>query len=260
VADAAAIHADVLSPNAPLFQARLRALPPLSEAPAAALRDELLGWDGRMDAASVAAGRYIALRRAMTALLARRSGLDGMTAHPWSAVPPGISPVGNLWWALPTLLRQDDTAMLDGWSWDDVLRAALALAAEQPGLPWGELHRAVFQHPLSAQFPAAAAALNPPSLPLGGDGDTVMAIGMVPAAGTAGTYGALCRYVIDVGGWDNSRWAVFHGASGQPGSPHYTDQAADWAGCRMVPMRYAWPGIEAAAATTEVLSPASSGR
>jgi penicillin amidase len=257
VEDAAAIHADVLSPNAPLFQARLRALPPPRDPKAAALREELLGWDGRMEAGSVAAGHYNALRRAMTAILVRRSGLAGIAAHPWAAVPPSVSAAGNLWWVLPTLLRNDDAAMLNGWGWDDVLQAALEEAAAAPAASWGEAHRPSFRHPLSGLFADAASLLDPPSMPLGGDGDTVMAIGLAPAAGPAASYGALCRYVIDVGGWENSRWAVFHGASGQPGSPHYADQATDWAACRMVPMRYDWSQIEQAATATQQLRPAA---
>jgi penicillin amidase len=208
-----------------------------------------------MDANSVGAGRYNTLRRAMTAILARRSGLAGMAAHAWAAVPPGVSAVGNLWWVLPTLLRNDDAAMLDGWGWDDVLRAALEETAAAPTIPWGEMHRPAFQHPLSPLFTQAAPLLDPPSMPLGGDGDTVMAIGLVPTAGPAATYGALCRYVFDVGGWESCRWAVFHGASGQPGSPHYTDQAHEWAACRMVPMRYDWAAIGQAATATQRLHP-----
>lgn len=253
VADAAAIHADALSPHAALFQARLRALPAPRDPRAAALREALLGWDGRMAADSTAAAGYNALRRAMTAILARRSGLGAMAAHPWAAVPPGVSAAGILWWALPSLLRDDDTALLDGWRWEEVLQTALQEAATAPATPWGEAHRPVFQHPLAALFPDAAPALNPPAMPLGGDGDTVMAIGLLPAAGPSATYGALCRYVYDVGDWENCRWAVFHGASGQPGSPHYADQAAEWAACRMVPMRYDWAAIERAATATQRL-------
>lgn len=134
------------------------------------------------------------------------------------------------------LLRADDTAMLGGWSWDDVLAAALAeVAAGPPARAWGEAHRPRFRHPLSPSLPAAS-RYDPPSFPIGGDGDTVMAVGIVPAAGPAGTYGALCRYVIDVGEWDNSRWVVFGGASGNPESPHYADQTgrgapAGWCRC-----------------------------
>lgn len=256
VADAAALHADVLSPNAPLFQARLDAMPEPAGAAAAALRRALLAWDGRMDAGSVEAGQYNALRRAATVILVRRSGLGAATSHPFGAVAPGVSPAGQLWWTLPALLRADDVAMLDGWNWNDVLAAALdAVAAEGPALPWGEAHRPRFRHPLSASQ-TAAARFDPPSFPIGGDGDTVMATGIVPAAGPEATYGALCRYAFDVGEWDNSRWAVFGGASGDPGSPHHTDQTAAWSRCGMVPMRYAWPGIEAAATSRTVLQPA----
>ncbi len=99
------------------------------------------------------------------------------------------------------------------------------------------------------------ALLDPPSRPVGGDGDTVLATGLVPSAGPAATYGALSRYVFDVGDWENSRWVVFHGASGHPGSRHYADQNVPWSACRMVPMRYNWDGIAAAAETTQLLLP-----
>ncbi len=258
VADAAVLHADVLSPNAALFQSRLQALPDPGGA-AGAIRQALLAWDGRMAAGSVAASHYNALRRAATAILVRRSGLAAAGSHAFGAVAPGISASGQLWWTLPALLRDDDAAMLDGWSWDDVLAAALAEVAAAPparpqARPWGETHRPHFTHPLSPSQPAAA-RWDPPSFPIGGDGDTVMAVGLVPSAGPAGTYGALCRYVFDVGDWDNSRWAVFGGSSGDPASPHYADQTVPWSACEMVPMRYAWPGIEAAATARTVLRP-----
>lgn len=254
VADATLLHADVLSPNAALFQARL-AVMPAPEDQADAIRLMLLAWDGQIAANSVAATHYNALRRAATAILARRSGLERAASHPFGAVPPGISPAGQLWWTLPALLRADDTAMLDGWSWDDVLAAALAEVAAAPAaLPWGRAHQPRFMHPLSPSL-SAASRFDPPSFPIGGDTDTVMAVGFVPAAGPAGTYGALCRYVIDVGAWDNSRWAVFGGASGNPDSPHYADQTGPWTACQMVPMRFGWPGIEAAATSRVTLQP-----
>ena len=209
-----------------------------------------------MDAGSVAASSYHALRRAMTAILARRSGLSAAARHSWNEVPPPVLPDSQLWWTLPTLLREDDASLLGGWTWADVTAAALAEAAS--GLapqPWGMVHQPRFRHPLSAMMPGVAALLDPPSLPVGGDGDTVLATGLVPSAGPAATYGALSRYVFDVGDWENSRWVVFHGASGHPGSPHYADQNAPWSACRMVPMRYNWDGIAAAAETTQFLVP-----
>ena len=251
VADAAVLHADTLSPHAGLFQTRLAALAAPEDPPAAAVREALLAWDGHMAAGSRAATLHNALRRAMTATLVARSGLGGVAAQPWGAVPPGVSPAGQLWWTLPTLLRADDASMLGGWDWDAVLAEALAqVAAGGPPEPWGTAHQARFVHPL---WGAAGA---PASLPVGGDGDTVLATGIVPASGPAATYAALSRYVFDVGDWENSRWVVFHGASGHPGSPHYADQHAAWSACEMVPMRYDWAGIAAHATATQTLHPA----
>jgi penicillin amidase len=258
-AQAEAIHADALSPTALLLRDRLAALPAPREAGAAALRERLLAWDGRMDAGSVAAGGYVALRLALTRLLADRSGLGTIAGDPLLAVPPGVAPLNQLWWTLPALLRADDAALLGpGWSWAQALEAALVAAAADPlaSQPWGEVHRPRFAHPLSALFRDAAPLLDPPAArAIGGDGDTVLANGLLPASGPRATYGALARYCFDVGAWDNSRWAVFHGASGHPGSPHHADQHAAWAETRMVPMRYAWPGIEASASARQTLAP-----
>jgi penicillin amidase len=68
-------------------------------------------------------------------------------------------------------------------------------------------------------------------------------------------HSAVCRYVFDLGDWDNSRWIVPLGSSGHPASPHYTDQVSDWAACRLRPMTYSWPLVEAEAETRQVLEP-----
>ncbi len=256
-AQAEVIHGDTLSANGLLFRTRLAALPaPVADA-AARLRTRLLDWDARMAPDSVAASGYIALRLALTRILATRSGLDAIAGDPLLAVPPGVVPLNQLWWTLPALLRADDASMLGGWTWDQALHAALSAAAEDPlaAQPWGEAHRPRFSHPLAAVFPEAAALLDPPARAVGGDGDTVFANGLVPAAGPRATYGALARYAFDVGAWENSRWTVFHGASGHPGSPHYADQHADWAAARMVPMRYGWDVVAAAAVARQRLDP-----
>ncbi|MFC3127438.1 penicillin acylase family protein [Pseudoroseomonas globiformis] len=254
---AAALHGDTFSPIALLVRERLAALPEPAGAAEAALRQRLLDWDGHMVAESAAPTAYVALRRALTGILAERSGLAALSGHEWLSPAPGVAPQNQLWWTLPTLLRADDTTLLGGWSWNQALGAALrAAAAEALDTPWGEAHRPRFAHPLSALFPEAAAVLDPPALPVGGDGDTVLANGLLGAGGSAAAYGPLARYAFDVGNWEQSRWAVFHGASGHPGSPHYNNQNRAWSACEMVPMRYDWDGIEAHATTRQKLSPA----
>jgi penicillin amidase len=252
--DAATLHADVFSANALLLRGRLEKMDRPADPKAAALREELIAWDGSMDKASRAAGSYVALRLALTALLGKRSGLADAVSHGWAGVPPGVSPMQQLWWTLPAKLRQDDAALLDGWNWEQAIDACLVEVSRKSTPEWGEMHRPRFIHPLSAGFPDAARWLDPAALPVGGDTDTVMAIGFACAAGPAGTYGALSRYVFDVGNWDGCEWVVFHGVSGHPGSEHYADQVSPWSNCQMVPMLYDWGRIAAEAECVQRLN------
>ncbi|MBY0335707.1 MAG: penicillin acylase family protein [Acetobacteraceae bacterium] len=253
---AAAIHADTLSQPARELQGRLFDLDGLSPA-AEALRRELLAWDARMEARSLSAARYVALRLALVRRFASASGLGALAGHDWLSPAPGVAPLTQLWWAMPNLLRADDKALLRGSAWDELLRDALEeVAATPPMTDWGETHRPRFAHPLSGLFPNAAPLLDPPALALGGDGDTVQANGLVAPFGPRAAYGALARYVFDVGAWENSRWSVFLGASGHPGSPHYRDQHEAWAACRMLPMVSDWSALEAGPGPSQVLRPA----
>lgn len=251
---AAAIHGDTLSIPAQELIAALKAVTPPPDA--AALHARLVAWDGRMDADSAAAAEYIALRRSLVSLLAERSGLGALAGTPLLSVAPGIVPRNQLWLNLPALLRADDTRLLGGWTWTQMLAEALRRAAAEPAAgTWGEIHRPRLAHPLSALLPQHAALLDPPAHAVGGDNECVWANGMLAASGPAATYGALARYVFDVGNWDNCRWTVFHGVSGQPGSPHYADQNEAWSHCRMVPMRYSWDVIGREATARQTLSP-----
>jgi penicillin amidase len=255
LADMLAIHMDTESLPAREVRDRIAGTFPKTEA-GTALRNAIAAWDARMDAHSREAAAYIAVRRAMTRALAARSGLSGVAADPLCKVPPGTGPLNNLWWALPNLLRNDDTSLLGGASWNDLIVAALDEVAKAGShATWGELHRPRFSHPLSPLFPQAAALLDPPGPIVAGDGDTVQANGTIATAGLDATYGPIARYAWDVGAWDGGLWLVFHGASGHPGSPHYADQLPLWADGRLVPALYAWPRVEALAKARQTLAP-----
>jgi penicillin amidase len=254
-----ALHRDDLSLTAPIFQARLAALALGAQAPGlAVVRDRIVGWDARMSPDSVGATAYADFRWQLARVLVERSGLGDAAADPLSAVPPGVVPLNQLWWTLPSLLRADDAALLRGIGWDEACLEALrrCAAGPDPG-PWGERHRPKLAHPLAALFPDAAMRLEPATEPIGGDNDTVWANGCYAATGLAASYGAVARYVFDVGAWQNSRWVVFHGVSGQPDSPHYMDQHAAWARCETVPMLADWPTIVTGSEPL-VLEPAAS--
>lgn len=285
VDDMAALHLDDLSLAAPIFQAGLARLPEAALGmlgPAARqLRLDLLDWNGRMDAGSTAAACYSRWRWALAAIVHERSGLAATGGDMLMRLPPGVIATHQLWWTLPRLVLDDDCRLLGGLDWP----AAFALALERtssdgadlsgngadsgngPTANWGVLHRAALAHPLAARYPEAAALLQPAGAPVGGDNDTVWANGCLPGnvpADSGGrhapqsfkaAYGAVARYVFDVGDWDASRWIVFDGVSGDPESPHYVDQHPLWASGRLVPMHYDWPTIVAGGRCLALLPP-----
>ncbi|TYP89588.1 penicillin acylase family protein [Blastococcus xanthinilyticus] len=258
--DMRAIHGDVLSLSAPVFQRALAA----ADAPddrCAGLRDLVVGWDARLDPDSVAAAAYTSFRWALAEVLTERSGLGPAAADPLVvALPPGVDVRNQLWWALPGLLRADDTTLLGGWTWDQAVGEALRRTADAGDAgPWAERHRATMVHPLSGVLPGAADRLAPAGAPVGGDNDTVLANGCLSASGTRAVYGAVARYVFDVGAWDNSAWVVLTGASGDPDDAHYLDQHRTWAAGELVPMRYDWTTI-AAVGELRLLRPAADER
>lgn len=252
--DMASIHRDTVSIVALEFRDRLRTVQ--ADGGALKLRDLIIDWDGDMAAGSLAATAYVALRTAVTNLVADKSGVRAVSNSPYAKVPPGLFGESQIWWTVPQLLRANDTALLADASWDDLLTQALIDAATDfsPVL-WADAHQTSLRHPLSAIHPDYADMLDKPCGPVGGDNDTVFATGYVARLGMRTTYASLARYVFDVGAWDNCSWIVFHGTSGHPGSPCYDNQNAIWAEGRMVPMLYDWRKIESEAVSHQRLLP-----
>jgi penicillin amidase len=243
--DMAMIHRDDVSVPAQLFRAALAAVTPAS-ANARAVRDIVLAWDGRLPPGSAGAASYSRLRWALAQIVGSRSGLAVATSAELMRVPGGVSAVSHLWWVLPALLRSGDLTLTGGATWDELLAEALeVVAAQASGGPWQHLHTAALAHPLTLALPDAPAALSPAGAGVGGDNETVWANGCRAESGSAAVYGAVARYVFDVGNWDNCTWIVVGGASGDPASPHYTDQHQAWSRCELIPMRYDWDAIAA---------------
>jgi penicillin amidase len=251
--DMPAIHRDDLSLPARTFQAALAPVRPAG-AQARAVRDLILAWDARMAPQSAGAAAYSRLRWALAAIVAERSGLAA-TDDSALRLPGSAGAASQLWWTLPAMLRSGDTALTGGAAWPELLAAALeAVAADGVGEPWRDIHAAALVHPLTPLLAAAPPSLSPPGAGVGGDNETVWAAGCRAESGTAAVYGAVARYVFDVGDWDNSKWIVLAGASGDPSSPHYLDQHAAWSECELIPMRYGWDVI-AATGTLLTLEP-----
>jgi penicillin G amidase len=243
IEDMACIHCDLESVPGLELRERLRSAPEPAAKDATALRSAILAWDGRMDASSYGAAAYNAVRRALTRIVADRSRLSEATKSPFTQVAPGVIPENQLWWTIPGLLRNDDRTLLNGASWDELLSEALVRAAAEPIMEWGAAHRPQLNHPIVALFPDQAETLNRVSEVVGGDNDTVFATGCAASVGARAVYGSLSRYAFDVGAWDNCRWIVFHGSSGEPSAPWRMNQNAAWAAGEMVPMLYDWTSV-----------------
>jgi penicillin G amidase len=120
---------------------------------------------------------------------------------------------------------------------------------------WRRKHQARPRHTLSAVFPELAELLEPPAIPMSGDGDTPLAGSYSPAEPATVTGLSAARYAFDLSNWNNSLWAVPLGSSGHPGSPHYHDQSETWRQVQMVPMQYDWNYISAHRETKQQLEP-----
>jgi penicillin amidase len=261
VDDMARIHAERISNPARTFTRLLLEAPAANPACARA-QDLLRPWDYSMDRDQVQPSIYAQTRAQATRFLAEHL-LGTLAPEALGGAAGSDIYVRLIEWGMIEGIERGDTALLPpGMEWKEVLSGALergvAELAERLGddlaqWQWGRIHRTAPQHPLSAVFPQLGEWLDPPSLPVHGDGDTPL----------AGSYGSgrlfvvtglsVNRYILDPADWTRSRWIVPLGASGHPGSPHYADQAELWAGVEYIPQLWDWQEIAARAESRQKL-------
>ncbi|NUU19349.1 penicillin acylase family protein [Cellulomonas humilata] len=232
-ADMAVIHGDTLQGSADELLRWVRQAVGLSPA-AAALRDRLLAWDRHMDAESTDAGAFAAWRTEVALLLTAHPALAplhaphgrGVLLDPWLGVGPRVA---------DSLARLLGAASL-GIDGDAVAREALERAAlERPSARWGHRHR-LQPVPTLLGFPGPVVE----PIPLSGDTDCVRCTASVPGVSDVSWRGSVARWVWDLDDRDRSRWGVPFGASGDPASPHATDQLTTWAAARTVQVVTDW--------------------
>jgi penicillin amidase len=117
--------------------------------------------------------------------------------------------------------------------------AAKDLAAR--GLPidaaWGDVHRLVLRHPLSA-VPVLGDAFTQGPFPMPGGPYTPLSGQYLHDRPAAMVVGASYRHVVDMADPEGSaRMILFGGQSGHVGSPHYGDLTARWRAVAFLPMR-----------------------
>jgi penicillin G amidase len=188
-------------------------------------RQQLLDWNGRYDAASIAAAIHNAWRRRLDATVMQPDGWAARGGVGSSALRAALADAGA-----GQRLRAREA--LDG--------AVRELRETLGGMPadwrWGRLHTSRFPHPLVSAFDLRAVERS-------GGGGTV--------AATGATY----RQIIDFADLDSSRATSTPGQSAQPGSPFYDNLLELWERQEFFPLRYSREAVDAATAFTLTLRP-----
>jgi penicillin G amidase len=206
----------------------------------AGIREAFRGWNGDLASSSSEAALFARfVRHTAALLLADPLLLDDYLLWRESFVCD----------ALPALL---DTGRLPA---DQLARALAAARSESADETWGELHRVRFAHPL-ARIPGLEELFVAAEHELGGDEQTVAQAGF---DGRGGGFEAAVvpswRAVYDLADLDRSAGVLTTGQSGNPASPHWSDQAPAWTGGELRLMPIGPAALEAAAVSALRLTP-----
>ncbi len=133
----------------------------------------------------------------------------------------------------------------------DDARAALVkrLGADEAQWTWGRYSPARFAHPL-AVIPFIGGRFTIEPFPVDGSGWSAGATVNVGA-------GVSMRFIADVSDWDKTQQGIALGQSGDPASPHWSDQLADWRAVTPRPFPFSARAVAAHACETLRLAPAS---
>jgi penicillin amidase len=118
---------------------------------------------------------------------------------------------------------------------------------------WGKLRPLTLEHPFGA-VKALAPVFNRGPFPWGGDGNTVSQASGGGRPGVPQVIASL-RIAIEAGDWDNARFVLPGGQSGNPFSRHYDDLLPLWLRGEGVPIPWTEDAVAAATVTTLRLEP-----
>lgn len=155
----------------------------------------------------------------------------------------------------------------EGWfrqSWPEEMAAALTTAVSKLQKDYGENHKRwawgrvrplILSHPAGNRWPLNR-VFNLGPFPWGGDVNTVgQAGGHISNPARSPLYIASLRMVIDVGNWEENRFALPGGQSGNPLSPHYDDLLPFWQQGTGVPIAWSSQEVTRVAKSTLYLKP-----
>ncbi|HLL74322.1 MAG TPA: penicillin acylase family protein, partial [Pyrinomonadaceae bacterium] len=182
----------------------------------------LESWDGRVDADSRAAPLASEMRGSFRRrVLVAALGEERARLYNW--------PNDDDW--VDQLVRENPREWLpkEFKDYGELIRASFAdaranlvrrLGADEAQWTWGRYSQGRFNHPL-ASVPLIGQPFQIAPVPLNGSGGT---IGPTVNVGA----GVSMRLIADTADWDRTQQGIALGVSGDPSSPHWSDQLADW--------------------------------
>ena len=233
-----ALHLDVASEPWREMRGAVLATPP-GDPDAAEALDLLESWDGRVAVDSPAATvfEFFMAEMARAIAQARAPNSAGWAlGRASNAVVPYTLLVARRTGHASRLMREQP----DGWfdeGWPSAMQRALASAVEtlrsrygddRSAWAWGRVRSLVLRHP-AGERGMLSGIFNRGPFPFGGDGNTISQGAPALHDPTAGPLAIpSLRMAIDVGEWENSRFSIPGGQSGNPASPHYGDILPLW--------------------------------
>ena len=226
----------------------------------------LSSWDGAMKCDSAAAAVFevmlSALCRRVAIAKAPRSADYALGRGFIGVVPNGVMVVRRVS-HLIKLLRERPEGWFEG-SWEDEIGASVLEALAELGSrfgtsladwSWGRLHSLVLEHPVG-ENKYLAPIFNRGPYPLSGDTNTILQSAVDPLKIDApARFIPSLRMVVDVGEWDEARFVLPGGQSGNPLSPHYDDQLRYWLRGESLKMPFSDEAVDSATLSTLRLAP-----
>ena len=223
-------------------------------------------WDGDLNAGSSAATVFqlflAHMHRQVAQAKAPRSWAWVVGAGP-NAVVPRTMLLARRVGHLVRLLKETP----EGWfekGWDRAIEDALAAAVndlragygdDESEWAWGAVRPLTLRHPVGDRK-VLGGIYNLGPFPWGGDTNTISQAAAAPDDPLANPMAiASMRMVIDLGNWEESRFVLPGGQSGNPLSPHYDDMLPLWKRGDGVPIAWSADRVREIATTTLTLSP-----
>lgn len=181
-------------------------------------RTRLLAWDGHMDSDSHEASLFATWRSELVRLVSEHPRMAPLHAPTGLAAmfAPWVDPIARIGACIERVAHvgADWGLPMSQLAGQALIRTSGATIPET----WGERHL--------APFVRAEATASPPSGPLGGDGDCVLATAAAPGLSDLCWRGPAARLVWSLDG--PSSWVTPLGADGPAHSPHAHDQHDLW--------------------------------